>query len=307
MVARIANSSRKTRVHIFTDQAVYDELMHVDLGAGVILYPPGEAARYAIPAASAVMTEEHRTQPERLESPWLLWMRDALMGTSIDIAHFLCHGYMSVDRGALAMAESPTENSDETTARFVGTAELTAFLTQVGAWAVAFSSPPRNFSEMGLRVFADTLAQLRPLFVLYHDLDEGGDPHCEAMERAYRLFASPEPGRPPVSASVFMYCQPYRVKGGTLPEKPRKSPAIAVAEASPDLVNLVRSSENVPNWIAASQRYIDQCQWQLRKTGPQGGQDASSTARGQKEAVEKALHDIQQAVTRLASMRSSQP
>ena len=56
----------------------------------------------------------------------------------------------------------------------------------VGAWSAAFSSPEQNYSEMGLRLFADTIAQMRLGPVLHHETRL--DPQREALADAYRFL-----------------------------------------------------------------------------------------------------------------------
>lgn len=301
MIPKIIESvPRKVKIHLFTDLETFGTFQPQEFGTEVILYPPGGPVGRAVPGPEVA-------DDERLNNPWLLWMHDALRGRSIDIAHFICHGYMSIDRGALAFAESPTENQDRTTARFVGTAELTTFLTQIGAWGAAFSSPPQNFSEMGLRLFADIVALLRPLSILHHRFE--ADPGCGAMGQVYKLFTSSQPEMAPVSEAVFVYCQPYHVKDqpgkeGVRLSKTQQTVTITATTSGAvpqDLVKLVRNSENVPDWIAASQRYIEQCQWQMRKTAPEGAQGQGINSRVYQEAAQRALGDIQKVVAKLAA------
>ena len=54
----------------------------------------------------------------------------------LDFVHFVGHGYLSGDRGAIAVATSPTVNTDQQWSRFIGSVELNTFLSQVGAWGL---------------------------------------------------------------------------------------------------------------------------------------------------------------------------
>jgi hypothetical protein len=123
----------------------------------VRLYNPADA-KYDPAEFSKVVDDD----AERLDSPWLNWMADSLPGRAIGVVHFLCHGYFSAEQGALAFAESPLRNSDANWARFVGARQINTFLDRVGASAVAFTSPPRNYSVLGLRLLVSQLASLRP-------------------------------------------------------------------------------------------------------------------------------------------------
>lgn len=143
---------RTTRFHLFTDKAVFDQFELQPI-PNVTAYDPNRAASYSAVERSSTVPDA----AERLQSPWLQWMRDALLGKSIDAVHFVCHGYLSVERGALALAESPLRNQDSRMARFIGTAEFITFLTQIGAWAAAFSGPSANFSQRQPARFAARL------------------------------------------------------------------------------------------------------------------------------------------------------
>lgn len=271
----LAEVPRRLNLHVFVDQGFYDFLRDRWGDRPGILYDPQTAASYSVPEAS-----ERVSEPQgRLQSPWLLWMRDSLQGRSMDVAHFLCHGSLSSERGALCFAESPLQNTDRRMSRFVGSGEIATFLTQIGVWSAAFSSPPRNYSEIGLRLFADTLAQVRPGPVLHHDLPR--DTGCAALGEAYRFLYGPPPGEPPASPALALLCQPSRVErpehpglGGFLggliggvrrrgfSPSPRssamESTAVLESVSSDPLTRVFAAAENVPSWIAATTRYVEQ-------------------------------------------------
>ena len=201
---------RRTTLHIFVDQSCYPEFrdrweQRGMPGGPIRLYSPEGAAAFAPPDP----TSRVRDVTGRIESPWLLWIRDTLRGVSVDVAHFVCHGYLSLDRGALAFSESPVRNEDRSMARFVGAAELSVFLTQVGSWSVGFSSPEHNYSEMGLRQLADTVAQTRPGPVMHHEIPL--DPDGQALAAGYRFLFGPPSGSPPASPALFTYCDPAQL------------------------------------------------------------------------------------------------
>ena len=138
----------------------------------VTAYDPAMASSYEPPRR----TSRVGTSP-RLSSPWLLWMRDALLGRPLDFVHFITHGYMSGDRGAIAVATAPTVNTDRRLSRFISAAEINTFMSQVGAWGLVLTGPPNNFSEAGLRELADAVALVRPGIAMTHDA--GLDLHGE--------------------------------------------------------------------------------------------------------------------------------
>jgi hypothetical protein len=299
---------RRTRFHVFTDGQVVDQARSAFerrglLGTTVTIYPPDQARAYAVPETDSDLPD----RSDRLSNPWLLWMRQALAGRSIDVAHFVCHGYLAHDRGALALAESPLVNQDAGSARFVGTAELRSFLTQIGAWSSIFSSPPRNYSEMGLRQLADTIAQLRPGPVVHHEiaLDQEG----AALAGAYKLLFSGTPEQPPPSPALFIYCQPFRVKtfgAATRGLTARSAPPV---DRVPELDAYYAASENVPAWVAASERYVEECELNLQKRRPEEGAapDPSGDRERTTASLEQTLQQIRSVVARVAQSTRGGP
>lgn len=313
MVDQIRSQAfRRIRIHVFTDRE-FQAALPLEwtrggalAGGEVIVHDPQGAARFAIPEARERVPEVK----DHLESPWLLWMRQALSGRSVDVAHFLCHGYLSFDRGALSFSESPLENQDRRSARFVGVHELNTFLTQLGAWSAAFSSPENNYSEIGLRLLADSVAQTRPGPLLIHDLPR--DPGCVGLGAAYRFLYAPVPGIPPASPALAIQCQPSRVarevagmRGGLesfsagteAPLPPPGSPA-ASTEADP-LAQVFSATENVPTWVAAATRYVEQQAVRLQE-----GQAAAPTESRRSASAADTLRQIQSIIADVAARGS---
>jgi len=300
--------SRRTTLHVFTDQAVYHGLRQRweaagKLGSEIRLYDPATAEPYAVPDPTSRIQDPAGS----IENPWLLWMRDSLRGRSVDVVHFLTHGYLSGDRGALALAESPLRNTDRSLSRFVGGVELSTFLTQVGAWSAAFSSPEHNYSEMGLRLLADSIAQSRPGPVLHHEarLDTG----CAALAQAYRFLYGPAGtgslGGAPASPALLLYCPVPRAG------KPKKGVSFGMQEtAAPKeaLQAVFESQENVPAWVAAATRSIEQYNLRLQKLADapaELGQQLSRQA--DLQPVQETLRQIQEIVARAAVTKEVKP
>ena len=286
-------AKRKVRLHIFMDKRWRHFGHGADLGPDVRFYDAEKAADYSVPRA----TSNIRDQDERVENPWLLWMRDALEGQSVDVVHFLCHGYFANDRGAIAVSESPVLNKDKEYARYIGPAELTTFLTQLGAWAVGFTCIPNNYSRVGLRALADTIGQLRPGSVLHHNLAD--DPHAKALGEAYRFLFSPEPEEPfVVPGDLFMYCQPHRVRGAMGAPTLISDFDLGLPPESPDISDIFEHEERVPSWLAASQRFLEQAKLDLERDR-QGKRSSSRGAASQRNS-EDTVRQIQDIIAKTA-------
>ncbi|MCR9095069.1 MAG: hypothetical protein NXI30_12695 [bacterium] len=247
----------RVRVHVFVEPVFLDELQRrlqdrVGPDGPVRLHEPSGAGDYGAPERDLTIRSD-----DRIVNPWLLWMQDALSGRSIDVVHFLAHGYAARGQGALALSESPRQNEDLRMARFVGAPELNSFCERIGAWGTVFSSPDPSHSEMGLRALAYELAELRPGPVLHHELRL--DPSCLALREAERfLFGSaegPAPSPPPRSPALFLYCHP-ELLGQTTTEEEQTAQAILTSDFKSLLEDIRLTEESVPTWLSASERYM---------------------------------------------------
>jgi hypothetical protein len=294
----------KVGFDVFTDLERFSqtqEMMKAEglLGSVVRVHPPDQASSYAVPRRNPTIDDPFLD----LESPWLLWMRNAIKGRSVDMVHFICHGYFNGDRGALAFAQSPTRNEDTRWSRFVGKRELSTFLTQVGAWAAAFSSPDENYSDAGLRLLADGLAQDQPCTVLYHDWL--ADPKGSQLGDAYQFLFQRQPGMPPRADALFLYCQPFRVKSGHDARPLSFSARTSRAMESPEVKKVLSASfeqeQTLPDWMAAATRYIERCEWNLDKSAQHGERLGVTRPDDEAAGVNQAIDQIKRAMSRIAS------
>jgi hypothetical protein len=201
--AIVSGIERPVRLHVFADAEMGEPVRHLSLGsAELILHPPADAGRYVVEDPSSRLLDASGT----LRSPWLLWMRQALKPYSTDAVHFVCHGHLSGNSGAMLLAQSPLGRTENYLAGPVGACELTSFLTQVGAWATAFSASRDNHNPIGLRALADEIAQSLPGPMLLFNAA------CDAptaLAQSYRFIHGQTAQPPPRSRAVYLYCQPY--------------------------------------------------------------------------------------------------
>ena len=288
-------------IHIFVDADVYPRLRTilqdriVPKGvSGVRLYDPAQASTYASPSASSSI---HETLGN-LENPWLLWIINSLRGRSAEMIHFICHGYLSSDLGALAFAESPTLNEDRQWARFVGAQQLTTFSMHLGASSIGFSSPVANFSESGLRLLADQVARLRPGPVLLQKVKE--DTRCRDLAKAYNFLYGETRGTPPSSPALELYCHPSQVKqiAQQSDDVDQQSILNQFTLAKGETLKILESKGNAPSWVASSQRYLEQLVAQLLKAEPPS---SASEPNATRKGVEEALRFLSDTLERHAS------
>lgn len=284
---------RRATIHVFTDQAAHRHLKRSllqeegeDSGSHPRLYDPAHAPNPSRTGAGG----EHPGVEDQADNPWLRWILEEMSGRSVDVLHFITHGYLALEHPALAVAESPTRNEDMNSARFIGPSLLNRFMTQVGAWSLACTSPPSDYSPMGLRLFTGTIAHLRPGSFLYHEFRDV-EQDLATLESAYSfLFSGRNGGAPsaPKAPDLFLYCQPFQLRpmgfgdSRSFASRRRSLPFMAadvfrstqalemasaemVGDAAPFRTVFAEDAPNVPSWIATTERYLEQGRWQLMK------------------------------------------
>lgn len=272
-------------IHVFTDQDSYRELKQnlanqVDNGRmrGVRLYNPATAADYEPAKRSRELSDE----PRKVLNPWLAWMADSLGGRAVDAIHFLCHGLIYIDQGALALAESPCINEDRKLARFVGVRQLNAFLDQTGAYMLGLTSPPNNFSVLGLRVLCEEVARSRPGVALLHEC--WLDHEFKDLGATYKALYVGDNAEPPHSSAVSMYCTPAAFGRGSVT---RSAAAEATWRGTPE----VKKDEGV--WVASGLRWIERTASQIGEVADRPERQTATT-----EGIEDALKFVSDVLER---------
>jgi len=295
----LARSPRpETRVHVFADAEYFYELQQRFLGEPRIqVHDPKRSAR------SAESSDREARYSREVTCPWLTWIRRAMKGRPLDSVHFVCHGLLSDDRPGIAVADSPLRNRDQPSASMITVPEVAAFLTQTGAWSMACSAPQRNYSEAGLRLFVDSLAQERPGPAFFHD--GGMDPWFTVFGDLCEFLYSSEPEAAPETGSGFLYCQPALVATQMLDAQSASSirwddvlSANAVFFEENETARAETSqSPNAPAWLAAAQRYVEGAAFesQLRDATDPSSRNALDTS-----TVEQTLRDAQEILGRYA-------
>ena len=318
--------TRRVRVHVFVDRQLVDGLRaewqgngqeRGRLGVDVFVHDHDLAAPYASEDISSRLLD----QTGSLRSPWLLWMRAALKGRSVDVLHFICHGYLTRERGALLFAQSPLERTEHYLSGPVGPAELSTFLTQVGAWSCVFTSLPDNHSEPGLRALADAIAQSRPGPLMMHSLRE--DPAADALAHGYDFLYARQRIPPPRSPAVFIYCQPYlaaaKLRDAAHASVAGEAPALPVASLARNegqqyaaslaltespLDSLYGGDENVSSRVAATERFAEQVRLNLQQLARD---ELLGAGASQQREVLASLDTLQRLVSAVAEIEKTAP
>lgn len=254
----LERSGHAVRLHLFTDVAWHPELLarvgdHATLPGHVVIHDPAEAESYERPARTARLSSS-----AEVSNPWLRWILDSVSGGRIDVMHFVTHGFLSGDRGAIAVASTPTLNTDRHMSRFIGSVEITAFLTRLGAWGLMLSGPPHNFSPAGLREVADAVAQVLPGIALVHDADHDPDGVQLGLALHTIFGAGPELDRP--LPAVTAWAHPRFVEFPTEDQSGlhvnADGSSAFIAEATRDAL----ANPDTQPWVASMSRCLEQLQ-----------------------------------------------
>jgi hypothetical protein len=206
---------------------------------------------------------------------------------------------LSLENGVLLLDQTDLKSKNPNS-HAVSAREFLAFQAQVGAWAAGFSSAPGSLSDMGLRQFADSLAQLRPGPLLYHDAV--ADPGCGELSNAYAFLLSVSPTTPVQYPACFVYCEPFRVYDDRRPDATleslsnpdgRKDTTLRTSEA---IRSVFANTDNVPSWVAASERFIDIYKMRLAELSSKG---ESVVRPGQLDEIRSTLTRLQDTVAKV--------
>jgi hypothetical protein len=269
----VAKAGHQVAVHLFTDASGYESLRArtADLGATVTVHDPREAERYDEPERTTRVGDA-----AAIANPWLLWIRDALRGRALDVLHFVTHGYLSGDRGCIALASTPSRNVDRRLSRFVGAAELSALRVQAGAWALALTGPPYNYSGAGLRDLADAIALAHPGVSLVSELtlDPDGEQLAEAIGMVFGAGAAPSRALPGVTCWVHpsFVEYPVREQDAMLLTPDGRSSLLKASTVE------CLSGRETPARVAAGTRYLESTQADWLPDTPDAGADSDAVA-----------------------------
>lgn len=243
----------RVAVHVFGDVTVADHARLALRGhSDVTVHDPYEAASFPLPRRTRGLEET----ADEVSNPWLLWMESAAQGVAADVVHFVGHGYLSGDEGALALASSPVVNTDTRWARFIGVTQLSEFMCRVGAWSLALTGAPYNFSLAGLRDLADGTALVNPGVAFVHDADL--DRELGELKAGLRMIYADDTPHASLP-SLTSWSHPASVD---YPEEP-PSTLLDVDGASTlfsEATQQVLAREETPAWVAAGARAFETLQ-----------------------------------------------
>lgn len=196
------------QLHVFTHRSLTGllerKIASLDLSDRVILYTPPQIEVCPIEGGSNTLSDV--PDVSAIQNPWLLWMRDSLRQVSVDGVHFVCTGYLGRTKAGLRLSEAPLQTDQMRCAEIVSTRELSMFLQQIGAWSVAFSSPPFNGCDLGLRMLCHQIAAVVAGPTAFHDI--ATDIDANALGMLYRYVFAPQDAPLPASPALSVCTHP---------------------------------------------------------------------------------------------------
>jgi hypothetical protein len=249
---------------------------------------------------------------------WADWIAAGLQGRAVRALYVVADGAFDADVPLLAVSPDPNVAVGRDSCAYVPQEDVRLLADAVGAAVLSFGSPPGNPSDVATRVIADALGLQRAGTTLYSSLPL--DPAGYALARAHEFMAAETSGTVPIPRhpSLFAYLQPESVEGSLRESWPSAEPTdisfggpaeeamLPVPEARPDvpppsdaLRAYYADADEVPAWLAASERYIDANLARL-STPPAAAGEATSTRQAYEDGTAEALTELRALVTKHA-------
>lgn len=263
-------------VDVFPNLTVYRQLANDDLPPNVRVHDPQNHVR------------EPRTRPtpnrvagtRRIDSDsdprlaWAEWITSSLGSQASSALHVAARGVASNDRSMLQMSADPARAQSERMPATADANDLWSLADVIGASLVSIAAPEKDGSDIGARMVADRLGQLRPGATIFSSMRQ--DPGCGALARVHSFLAMQRQNELPDDPSWFGYVQPASIQHIlAAPFLPRHTNRTAFPEPTQSdlIVRVAAESEqfaptapisaslygksDVPRWAASSSRFIE--------------------------------------------------
>lgn len=282
-----------SHVHVFADLATATGLQ----GRWGSAVPPGGRATLHDPR-NAPRLRESGEAPADASEAWFEWIARALEGRSVDVLHFVAHGYVGSNQGMLVLADAPENPPGEAGADVIGARAIHSLARSIGAWCTVLTAPPTNYSVLGQRLLADALARQRPGPVGLLQFHSGST--AGAIGQAY-AFLCGFTTQVPLNPDQLIYVHPART--GTPEQLARAANPAAIewnvlpeglSAASGSAAEMLRKGRGAPQWLASYQRGLEQAGSTIAQSNRRPLRSTPSAAeRGAEEALRflaKAIH-----------------
>jgi hypothetical protein len=172
-----------------------------------------------------------------------------------------------------------TARSTDDSYRCVGSPELLAALTELGAWSVGFSAPRETFSLEGLRDVAYAMTDARPGPVVLQET--AGDPEFHELRSALSvIWNRPAPPAPRCLATA-LWIDPAYLRDAKFREPAAATTNHIWAGLFSSATGAALRADATPTWVATTARVLEQAEalWLVSATGnPRRGRQAAVEA-----------------------------
>jgi hypothetical protein len=252
---------------------------------------------------------------EKKDDPRLLWgdwIVSGLAGRAVRALHVVSRGVASVDQPTLKISPEPSRSVGVSSCVSVDTNDIWTLADTLGASLVSIGAPELRGIDVGARMVADGLGQLRPGPTIFTSLDR--DPGCRAIAEVHAFLADPIGLQLPSHPSWFGYIQPESIREQLseplLPHHTDQQASAAITSESlagidlrlsPDpegvLAASFRDADEVPAWVASSSRFVEAKHADLGRSLATPGEGKESKL-AYDVGLSKALADIEATVQR---------
>jgi hypothetical protein len=268
-------------VDLFADAHTHQLLMQADdlADASVRVHDP----RDALPAHER-RTRHSQSYPDvrrrsglRVFEPsadprlfWADWIISGLGDSAARAFHVAAAGIATSERPGLAISPDPSRSVGFKSCAHIEAADIGALADSLGASLVSIAAPEARGPDVGARMVADGLGQLRPGPTIFSSIRRDQD--GQALADVHAFLASPGARELPTHRSWFGYIQPESIQPvltePLLPHHtdqqvlgPASASDLAIRSLTPDSHQAVaatyRYADDVPVWVASSSRFLE--------------------------------------------------
>lgn len=313
-------------IELFPDAGTAALVRKEPLPASVTLHDPALAPAHAVRIVRGPRSVPGLRSLESDDDPRLLWMEwitGELADRAVSAVHVAAVGVPSAERSMLSVAGHPGAGAGDVRGA-VDADDLWFMADMLGASTVSIAAPESRAVDVGARMVADRLGQLRPGPTVFSSIRQ--DPDALALADIHAFLASRDERQLPSDPSWFGYLQPEAIidaldapepqpdevgseapvlRAILLPGIPASSasrpPTAAAApppgfsgseESPPDSSGSFADAAEVPRWAASASRFIETRQAEMFARASDDGPDFQA----HESATTQALADIQSLV-----------
>lgn len=301
-------------VDVFPNLTVHRQLADDDTPPNVRIHDPREYLRLPRtgPAPTRVAGTRRIDFADDPRLVWAEWITSSLGTRASSALHVAAQGVASNDRSMLLMSADPAHAQSQRMPATADANDLWSLADVIGASLVSIAAPEQDGSDVGARMVADRLGQLRPGPTIFSSMRL--DPECGALARIHSFLAMQRENELPDDPSWFGYIQPESIQHLlAAPLLPRHTNQVAfsgptqnaftgriAAESEPfaptePISAFLDGKSDVPRWAASSSRFIETRIADISNSVTRNARSAAPDA-AYEMGASKALADIQSLV-----------